>query len=148
MATHFDTLVRVRYAETDQMGVVYHSNYFIYFEIGRTEYIRSAGLEYKKMEIEDDCFFVVASASIRHIRPARYDDVLRIRTRVTESSRRTARIGYEIFNDANEELLAIGETYHVFCDRAGKPKALPEKYRKYFKAVNPPAADAAAAESP
>jgi acyl-CoA thioester hydrolase len=144
MPAHFDTLVRVRYAETDQMGVVYHSNYFIYFEIGRTEYIRSAGLEYKKMEIEDDCFFVVASASIRHIRPARYDDVLRIRTRVIESNRRTSRIGYEISNDASGELLATGETYHVFCDRAGRPKSLPEKYRKYFAAVNSPVEDAAA----
>ncbi len=138
MAAYFDTLVRVRYAETDQMGVVYHSNYFIYFEIGRTEYIRNAGLDYKKMEIEDDCFFVVASASIRYIRPARYDDVLRIRTRVTESNRRTARIGYEIFNDANEELLATGETYHVFCDHTGRPRALPEEHRKYFEAVGPP----------
>ncbi len=141
MPAHFDTVVRVRYAETDQMGVVYHSNYFIYFEIGRTEYIRNAGLEYKKMEIEAHCFFVVASASIRHLRPARYDDVLRIRTRVVESNRRTARIGYEIFNDANEELLATGETYHVFCDRAARPKSLPEKYRKYFAVVNSPAAN-------
>ncbi|HYB59904.1 MAG TPA: thioesterase family protein [Methylomirabilota bacterium] len=139
MNDHFDTLVRVRYAETDQMGVVYHANYFLYFEIGRTEYIRSIGVEYKKMETEDDCFFVVASAKIRHLRPARYDDLLRIRTRITEANRRTARISYEVFNDASGELLTRGETYHVFCDHLGRPKLLPEKYRRYFEPEARPA---------
>jgi acyl-CoA thioester hydrolase len=140
MSDYFDTLIRVRYAETDQMGVVYHSNYFVYFEIGRTEFIRNAGVEYKKMETEDDCFLPVASASIRHFRPARYDDILRIRARVTESNKRTVRIGYEIFNDASGELLATGETYHAFCNRLGRPRSLPEKYRKYFGIGAHPAA--------
>ncbi|MGO9642338.1 MAG: acyl-CoA thioesterase [Candidatus Acidiferrales bacterium] len=140
MKEHSDTLIRVRYAETDQMGVVYYSNYFVYFEIGRTEYIRDAGIEYKKMETEDDCFLPVASASIRHFRPARYDDILRIRTRVMQSSKRTVRIGYEIFNDASGELLATGETYHAFCNRLGRPRSLPEKYRKYFRIEAPPPA--------
>jgi len=140
----FDTLIRVRYSETDQMGFVYHSNYFVYFEIGRTEYLRNAGVEYKRMETEDDCMIVVGSASIRHIRPARYDDVLRIRTRTTEANRRTTRLSYEIFNDASGELLATGETYHVFCDRLGRRKSLPEKYREFFKADEPQGEGAAA----
>jgi acyl-CoA thioester hydrolase len=135
-----ETTVRVRYAETDQMGVVYYSNYYIYFEIGRVEYMRDRGVAYKEMEEQDDCFIIVAESSCRHHRPARYDDVLRIRTRVTEARRRTIRFAYEVLNDANGELLATGETLHVVCDRQGRPKALPEKYRHHFpmlKAATP-----------
>ena len=78
-----DTTIRVRYAETDQMGVVYYGNYFTWFEIGRVELCRQIGFEYKKMEIEDDSFMVVAEANCRYKRPARFDDLLTIRTRVT-----------------------------------------------------------------
>ena len=126
-----ETTVRVRYAETDQMGVVYYGNYFTWFEIGRIELCRQLGFEYKRMETEDDSFIVVAEASCRYKKPARFDDVLTIRTRVTQTQRRTVRFGYEILNQANE-LIATGETFHVICDRMGRPKSLPEKYRKYF----------------
>ena len=84
MTEFFDTIVRVRYAETDQMGFVYYGNYYIYFEIGRVEYMRHQGVNYKQMEIQDDSFIVVAESKCRYRRPARYDDLLRIRTRVTE----------------------------------------------------------------
>lgn len=131
---HADAQVRVRYAETDQMGVVYHSNYFIWFEIGRVELCRQLGFEYKTMEAEDDSFIVVAHASCRYKRPARFDDLLTIRTRVADSQRRTIRFSYEVFNQGSGELLATGETLHVICDRLGRPKSLPEKYRKYFPA--------------
>ncbi len=83
------------------------------------------------MEIEDDSFIVVAEVSCRYKRPARFDDVLTIRTRVTQSQRRTIRFGYEILSKTNE-LIATGETLHVICDRFGRPKSLPEKYKKYF----------------
>jgi acyl-CoA thioester hydrolase len=136
---------RVRYAETDQMGVVYHGNYFTWFEIGRVELCRELGFEYKQMEIEDDSFIVVAEAHCRYKRPARFDDVLEIRTRVTQSQRRTLRFGYEIFNQASGELLATGETLHVICDSRGRPKALPEKYRQFFP-VTPIVPDDAAPE--
>jgi acyl-CoA thioester hydrolase len=129
---YFDTNVRVRYAETDQMGVVYYGNYFIYFEIGRVEYMRSLGVDYKQMELQDDCFIVVAESSCRYRRPARYDDPLRIRTSVTEVRRRTIRFGYEIFHDETGELLTSGETIHVICDSKGRPKTLPEKFRTLF----------------
>jgi len=132
---HCDTEIRVRYAETDQMGVVYHSNYFVWFEIGRVELCRQLGFEYKKMEAEDDSFIVVANASCRYKRPARFDDVLRIRTRVTDSQRRTIRFAYEVFHRSSGELLATGETLHVICDRLGRPRSLPEKYQKYFLAT-------------
>ncbi len=96
MSKTFDTLVRVRYAETDKMGVVYYGNYYIYFEIGRVEYMRNLGIDYKRMEIEDDSMIVVAESKCRYRRPARYDDLLRVRTRVIEVKRRTIHFGYEI----------------------------------------------------
>ena len=100
MKDYSEAITRVRYAETDQMGVVHHGNYFTWFEIGRVELCRELGFEYKQMETEDDSFIVVAEAHCRYKRPARFDDVLEIRTRVTQSQRRTLRFGYEIFNQA------------------------------------------------
>lgn len=132
MSDYAETTVRVRYAETDQMGVVYYGNYFTWFEIGRVELCRQLGFEYKRMETEDDSFIVVADAHCRYKRPARFDDLLVIRTKVTQSQRRTVRFDYEIVDQASGELLATGDTLHVICDRLGKPKSLPEKYRKYF----------------
>lgn len=132
MKAHAETAIRVRYAETDQMGIVYYGNYFTWFEVGRVEFCRQLGFEYKQMEIEDDSFIVVAEAQCRYKLPARFDDLLTIRTRVVESLRRTIRFGYEVHNQASGELIATGETVHVICDRAGRPKALPERYRKYF----------------
>lgn len=130
MKTYSETNVRVRYAETDQMGVVYYANYFTWFEVGRVELCRQLGFEYKRMETDDDSYIVVAEASCRYKRPARFDDLLTIRTRVIGSQRRTVRFGYEILNDG--ELVATGETVHVICDSKGRPKSLPEKYKKYF----------------
>jgi acyl-CoA thioester hydrolase len=137
MTDYAETQVRVRYAETDQMGVVYHGNYFTWFEIGRVELCRQLGFEYKQMESEDDSFIVVAEAYCRYKRPARFDDRIAVRTRVTQSQRRTLRFGYEVINLASGELLATGETLHVICDRLGRPKSLPEKYRKYFPPTRP-----------
>jgi acyl-CoA thioester hydrolase len=132
MGEFFDTIVRVRYAETDQMGFVYYGNYYIYFEVGRVEYMRHQGVDYKQMEIQDDSFIVVAESKCRYLSPARYDDPLRIRTRVTEFKRRTIHFSYEVRHDETGELLATGETVHVVCDSHGKPKTLPEKYRRFF----------------
>jgi acyl-CoA thioester hydrolase len=133
MSEFFDTVVRVRYAETDKMGFVYYANYYIYFEIGRVEYMRQQGVDYRNMEIEDDSFIVVAESRCRYLRPARYDDPLRLRTRVISARRRTITFGYEILHDVSGETLATGETIHVVCDSHGRPKSLPEKYRRYFK---------------
>ena len=132
MNDYAETVIRVRYAETDQMGIVYYGNYFTWFEIGRVELCRRLGFEYKRMETEDDSFIIVAEARCRYKKPARFDDVLLIRTRVTESQRRTLRFGYEILNNASGELLATGETLHVICDSRGRTKSLPDKYRRYF----------------
>jgi acyl-CoA thioester hydrolase len=134
MSDYSETTIRVRYAETDQMGVVYHGNYFTWFEVGRVELCRQLGFEYRQMEIEDDSFIVVAEAQCRYKRPARFDEVLVVRTRLSNSQRRTIRFKYEIVNQSSGELIATGETMHVICDKLGRPKSLPEKYRKYFAA--------------
>jgi acyl-CoA thioester hydrolase len=84
MMDYHDTKVRVRYAETDQMGVVYDANFLIWFEVGRVELMRALGVEYKKMEKEDDCHIVVADVHCRYHHSALYDEELRIRTRIAE----------------------------------------------------------------
>jgi acyl-CoA thioester hydrolase len=135
MLEYHDAAVRVRYAETDQMGVVYHANYLIWFEVGRVELIRALGIEYKTMEIADDCHIVVAEAHCRYLHPARYDERLRVRTRIAEAKNRTIRFSYEIFRADDNRLLATGETVHVICGINGKPKLLPAKYRNAFSSA-------------
>ena len=132
---YHDAQVRVRYAETDQMGVVYHANYFVWFEVGRVELMRGLGFEYKRMESEDDCFIVVAEASCRYRESAKYDELLRVRTRIAQTGNRVVKYAYEILRDSDDKLLATGETTHVICGRDGKPKQLPHKYRDKFKAL-------------
>jgi acyl-CoA thioester hydrolase len=131
-----DATIRVRYAETDQMGVVYHSNYLIWFEIGRVELMRALGFEYKLMESEDDCFIVVAEASCRYLQPARYDELLTIRTRIAQAGNRIVKYSYQLLRDSDRTLLATGATTHVICGRDGKPKQLPEKYRAKFRELS------------
>jgi acyl-CoA thioester hydrolase len=132
MTAFGETTIRVRYAETDQMGVVYYANFFVWFEVARVEFMRQLGFSYKQMEIEDDSFVVVAKASCTYKHPAKFDDVVRIRTEIADSRKRTITFHYEVFKDAPRVLLATGETLHVICDSHGRPKSLPEKYRKYF----------------
>jgi acyl-CoA thioester hydrolase len=141
-----DATIRVRYAETDQMGVVYHSNYFIWFEIGRVELMRALGFEYKLMETEDDCYIVVAEAGCRYLHPARYDELLRVRTRIAQAAKRVVKYSYELLRDSDGTVLATGATTHVVCGRNGKPKQLPEKYRAKFRALASKTAEKAPAQ--
>ncbi|HEV2196832.1 MAG TPA: thioesterase family protein [Candidatus Acidoferrum sp.] len=138
MLEYHDAKVRVRYAETDQMGVVYHANFLIWFEVGRVELMRALGVEYKKMEKEDDCRIVVADVHCRYHDSARYDEELRIRTRITESKNRVIVFSYEVIRDTDGKVLANGETTHVICGSSGRPKLLPEKYRRIMVAADVP----------
>ena len=138
---YHDTTLRVRYAETDQMGVVYHSNYLIWFEVGRVELMRAIGFEYKSMETEDDCHIVVAEAHCRYEKPARYDQILRVRTRIAEWRNRIVKFSYEIYLNEDSALLATGYTTHVICGRNGRPKSLPPKYRDVLQHLNVPNPD-------
>ena len=134
MSGFSEMTLRVRYAETDRMGKVYYGNYYTFFELGRVEYMRERGVAYKDMEEKDDTYIVVAESKCSYKRPAHYDDVLRIRTRVAQVRTRTIRFAYEVLNDTSKELLATGETLHVACNRRGRPKILDEKYRLLFAA--------------
>ena len=122
-----ESRVKVRYAETDQMGVAYYANYFVWFEVGRSQYCNDCGFSYRDMERETGLFLIVAEASCRYKNPARYEDDLIIRTRVTESTRRTLRFSYAI-ERADGAAAAIGETLHVLINAEGRPSTFPEKY--------------------
>jgi acyl-CoA thioester hydrolase len=128
MQTH----LRVRYAETDQMGVVYHANYLVWMEIGRVELCRSRGVNYSEMEARDGIFLVVVEAKCRYHAPARYDEEIFVKTWIRESGARMVRFAYEIRAAAGGRKLATGETSHVFCDQEMRPSKLPEKYRALF----------------
>jgi len=128
------TKLRVRYAETDQMGVVYYANYLVWFEVGRTEFCRQHGFEYRDMEREDGLCIIVAEAHCRYKAPARYDDEILVKTRLTAVRRRVLVFGYEIYRQADNLLLAEGETTHVVVNREGRPSPLPDKYRELFLA--------------
>ena len=127
-----ETRVRVRYAETDQMGVVYHSNYLIWFEVGRVEFIRQLGLNYKQMEEEDGCGISVVDVHARYRAPARYDDELRIETRLLAARGAVLKFSYRIVRVADGVLLCEGETTHVCVGRNMKKMCLPEKYAERF----------------
>jgi acyl-CoA thioester hydrolase len=122
-----ESRAKVRYAETDQMGVAYYANYFVWFEVGRSQYCNDCGFSYRDMERETGLFLIVAEASCRYKNPARYEDELIIRTRVTESTRRTLRFSYEI-ERADGAAVATGETLHVLINAAGRPSSFPKKY--------------------
>ena len=129
-----ETRVRVRYAETDQMGVVYHSNYLIWFEVGRVELIRQLGLDYKKMEEEDGCGISVVDVHARYRAPARYDDELVIETRLLAARGAVVRFGYRILRITDGLLLCEGETMHVCVGVDMKKRSLPLKYAERFAA--------------
>jgi acyl-CoA thioester hydrolase len=125
--------VRVRYAETDQMGVVYHSNYLIWFEVGRVELIRQMGLDYKQME-EDGCGISVVDVHARYRAPARYDDELVIETRLLAARGPVVKFGYRILRVGDGVLLCEGETMHVCVGKDMKKTCLPPKYAERFAA--------------
>ncbi|HVO64040.1 MAG TPA: thioesterase family protein [Terriglobales bacterium] len=128
-----ETRIRVRYAETDQMGVVYHSNYFIWFEVGRVELMRQLGFTYKEMEREDGCFIAVVDARCRYKAPARYDDEIIIRTYLKNVRESLIHFAYEALRASDRLLLAEGETTHIVIDSEMTRRAIPEKYMTVFK---------------
>ena len=124
------TSVRVRYAETDQMGVVYYANYLVWMEVARVAYCREAGFEYRDMERVGGAFLVVTEAKCRYRSPARFNDVVDLTCWVAESRSRTVRFAYEMLR--GDEILATGETLHTVTDARGRMIRMPEPYRQYF----------------
>ncbi|HMM80142.1 MAG TPA: thioesterase family protein [Pyrinomonadaceae bacterium] len=127
------TELRVRYAETDQMGIVHHSNYIVWFEVARSDYCRTVGVPYTEMEA-NDVQLIVAEVSLRYKRPAFYDDLLLIRVRSKEIRSRSLRFAYEVIRKSDSELLATGETLHVVTDRSRRVRSLPPEYQELFNA--------------
>jgi acyl-CoA thioester hydrolase len=130
-----ETRIRVRYAETDQMGVVYHSNHFIWFEVGRVELLRQLGFSYKDMETADDCFIAVVDARCRYRSPVHYDDEVVVRTYLKHVREKVIRFGYELLQAGTGQLLAEGETTHIVANAQMKPRPLPQKYMQVFRAA-------------
>lgn len=113
------------------MGVVYHANYLIWMEIGRTEYCREIGIRYRDMEEQAGIRLAVVDVHCRFVAPARYDDEIAVVTRISEAHKRMVVFGYEMRNERGDRL-ATGETKHVFLGADLKPMKLPEKYHGYF----------------
>jgi acyl-CoA thioester hydrolase len=130
-----ETRLRVRYAETDQMGVVYHSNHLIWFEVGRVELMRQMGFSYRDMEREDGCFIAVAEVKCRYRAPVYYDDEVLIRTRLKTVRESVVVFRYELVQAASNALVAEGETTHIVTDSKMKVAPLPEKYLTAFRAA-------------
>jgi acyl-CoA thioester hydrolase len=125
--------LRVRYSETDQMGVVYHANHFIWFEVGRVEFLRQLGFSYREMESSEKCFIAVVDAQCRYKSPARYDDEVIVRTHLKNVRNSLVHFGYELLRATDGTLLAEGETMHVVTDSEMKRRAIPEKYLQAFR---------------
>ena len=138
-----ESRIRVRYAETDQMGVVYHANYLIWFEVGRVDYIREMGLDYRTMEQEENSIIAVIEVSARYKAPARYDDEIIVRTSLAGARGPVVRFRYSVVRAASEKadelLLCEGETTHIVVDRNMKKREMPEKYAKLFREILHPA---------
>ena len=117
---------RVRYAETDQMGMVYYANYLVWMEVGRSDFCRARGFSYADLEREESAFLTVAEAGCRYLAPARYDDEILVETEITRLGRRVVEFSYRI--KSGSTLLAEGRTLHIVIGRNGRPRALPDRY--------------------
>jgi acyl-CoA thioester hydrolase len=128
-----ETRLRVRYAETDKAGVVYHSNYLIWFEVGRVELCRDYGFNYRDMEDEADAYLPVTEVNVKYRVPAKYDDEILIRTKVIELRSRAISFAYEVLRATDRARLAEGETHHIVMNSQGKAMAFPPKYAAYMR---------------
>jgi len=120
------TDIRVRYQETDNMGVVYYANYLVWFEVARTEYLRSMGLVYKKLE-EKGIYLMVASVSCKYKSPAKYDDTVTVETWIEDVKNTSLRFVYKL--SVGERVIATGDSVHVFTDKNKKPVRIPEEIK-------------------
>jgi acyl-CoA thioester hydrolase len=126
-----ETTIRVRYAETDQMGVVYYANYLVWMEVGRVELCRACGFNYRDMEEQDGVLLAVAEASCRYASPARYDEEVTIKTWIEEPHHRMVTFQYEM--RVGDRRIATGHTRHIFLNRELRPARMPQKYVEMFR---------------
>lgn len=126
-----ETPIRVRYAETDAQRVVYHGNYVVWFEVGRTDYCEKVGYPYPRMEAEGT-FITVVDVRVRYRRSARYGDVVTVKTRMGEVKSRSCSFNYEVLLP-DGSVAAEGETHHLFLDARGKPRSIPPSINEAFR---------------
>ena len=131
MAHVVESRIRVRYAETDQMGMVYYANYLVWMEVGRSDFCRESGFSYRDLEREEQAFLTVVEANCRYLAPARYDDEIRVETELTRVRSRTIEFSYRIMRPPT--LLAEGRTVHVVIGAEGRPRAMPDRYLELLK---------------
>ena len=137
-----ETRLRVRYAETDQMGVVYYSNYLVWMEVGRTDFCLKSGFRYRDMESDDGVAIAVAEVQCRYHAPARYDDEILVRTSLKRLRRRTMVFRYQVVHVATERLLAEGITKHVVVDmKSERPRSIPPHHYTMLQAAESPDSD-------
>ncbi len=128
---YYESKIRVRYAETDAMGIVYHSNYYVWFEVGRGDFLRRFDMSYKQME-EIGIILPVVETHCRYRIPAEYDDLLTIRTQVKELGVVRLSFQYQVIRDLDNTLLAEGETVHAFTDKTKKPINMKKKNSELY----------------
>ena len=132
-----ETDFRVRYAETDQMGIAYHSNYLIWFEVARVEFFRRSGFTYNRLEKETGTFLPVVEVQCRYLLPLRYDDEFTVKTRLEEFGRRLLGFGYELVDEEGESVYARAYTKHIATDKGGRPKTLPQEFLDFLRQEDP-----------
>jgi acyl-CoA thioester hydrolase len=132
-AQKHQTRLRVRYVETDQMGVVHHANYLVWLEIGRVELVRSRGCNYKELEEREGLFLSVVDVNCRYYRPAKYDQEVVIQTEILAAGSRVVDFGYEIRTADPDRLLVKATTRHVWLNREWRATQLPEQYRHLLR---------------
>jgi acyl-CoA thioester hydrolase len=137
-ARFVEAKIRVRYAETDQMGIVYHANYLVWMEVGRVEYCRASGFRYRDLEAEG-ILLAVVEAHCRYLSPALYDEEVIVRTAIEEATKRLVTFSYRISGE-DGRLLAEGSTKHVFCGRDRKATKLPKQFHTVFGVDSAPSA--------
>ena|SRR5438309_11672934 len=130
-----DARVRIRYAETDKMGVAYHANYLVWFEVGRVELLRNLGFNYRDLERKHDCHLPVVDVRCRYKSPAFYDDELIIRTRLKHVRSAFLQFSYEVLRSGEETILAEGETTHIVVNSKMEKTSLPESYANALAAL-------------
>jgi acyl-CoA thioester hydrolase len=126
-----ESRLRVRYAETDQMGMAYYANYLIWMEVGRSDFCRQCGFSYRELEREEQAFLTVAEAICRYRSPARYEDEILIETELARVKSRLMEFTYRI--KRGDTLLAEGRTVHVLIGPDGRPRSMPQRYLNLLK---------------
>ncbi len=138
MPSPAETRLRVRYAETDQMGVVYYANHFVWMEVGRVALCKACGFNYRDMEREDGVYLAVAEATCRYRSPVRFDDEVIVKTWIEEANARVVIFHYEMREAAEDRLLATGMTRHVFVNREMQRSRMPARYFAMFGLAETP----------